>query len=142
MNLKERVEEFKTTEEALKIDLLGKIQQEFAIYGKKRVTFIDPRMDDYFDQSEEIQEDLDKLENLSHAISPLVMDKYCDIDGTADPAYIELSDKGLFLHVSGENWTPERFFITLDKPDWGLTVADLYGVVKLLQSDVVRKLNQ
>ena len=142
MDLKERVEEFKKEEKALKIDLLAKIQDEFAKYGKKKVTFIDPRNDDYFDQPEEIQEDLDNLDDLITDVNPLVMDEDCDIDGTATPAYIDLTEKGLFLHVSGENWDPEHYFITLQEPVWGLSVYDLYGILKLLQSDVVKKLNK
>ena len=142
MDLKERVEEFQKGEESLKIDLLAKIQEEFAKYGKKKVTFRDPRYDDYFNQLEEIQEELDTLDDLRSDINPLVMDKYCDIDGTATPAYMELNEKGLFLHVLGESWEPEPFFITLQEPNWGLSVSDLYGILKLLQSDVVKKLNQ
>lgn len=141
MDLKERVEEFKKEEEALKIDLLAKIQEEFAKYGKKKVTFIDPRNDDYFDQPEEIQEELDTLDDLRDFLNPLVMDEDCDIDGTASPAYIDFTEKGLFLHVFGENWDPEHFYITLQEPNWGLSVNDLYGILKLLQSDVVKKLN-
>ena len=141
MDLKERVEEFKKAEEALKIDLLGKIREEFDKYGKKKVTFIDPRMDDYFDLPEEIQLEIDGLQDLTIGINPLVMDEDCDIDGTASPAYIDLTEEGLFLHVSGENWDPEHFFITLQEPNWGLSVTDLYDLLKLLQSDVVKKLN-
>ena len=144
MDIKERVEEFKKEEKALKIDLLAKIQDEFAKYGKKKVTFIDPRMDedDYFDLPEEIQEEIDILDDLISDNNPLVMDEDCDIDGTASPAYIDLTEEGLFLHVSGENWDPEHFFITLQEPNWGLSVKDLYGILKLLQSDVVKKLNK
>ena len=142
MDLKERVEEFKKEEKALKIDLLAKIQDEFAKYGKKKVTFIDPRYDDYFNQPEEIQKELDNLMDLVRVVNPLVMDKYCDIDGTATPAYMELNEKGLFLHVFGESWEPEHFFISLQESNWGLSVNDLYGLLKLLQSDVVKKLNQ
>ena len=103
MDLKERVEEFKKEEKALKIDLLAKIQDEFAKYGKKKVTFRDPRYDDYFNQPEEIQKELDNLMDLVRVVNPLVMDKYCDIDGTATPVYIDFTEKGLFLHVTGEN---------------------------------------
>ena len=141
MDFKERVEEFQKVEESLKIDLLAKIQEEFAKYGKKKVTFRDPRYDDYFNQPEEIQKELDHLMDLVRVVNPLVMDKYCDIDGTATPAYMELNEKGLFLHVFGENWEPENKFITLQKPEWGLMVTDLYGLLKLLQSDLVKKLN-
>ena len=142
MDLKERVEEFQKGEESLKIDLLAKIQEEFAKYGKKKVTFRDPRYDDYFNQPEEIQKELDTLYDLRSDINPLVMDKYCDIDGTATPAFIDLTEKGLSLHVFGENWDPEHFFITLQESNWGLSVNDLYGILKLLQSDVVKNLNK
>ena len=142
MDLKERVEKFKKEEEVLKIDLLEKIQEEFSKYGKKKVTFIDPRMDDYFDLPEEIQLEIDGLQDLTIGINPLVMDEYCDIDGTASPAYIDLTDRGLFLHVSGENWDPEHFFITLEKPDWGLSVNDLYDILELLKRSEIKNLNK
>lgn len=141
MELIERIQKFKQSEEQLKQDLLTEIKKEFETYDKNKVDFIDSRIDNYFDEPEDVQKTLDELQELTSGVSPLVMDNDCDIDGTASPAYIESSDRGLSLHVYGENWTPENFFITLEKPNWGLTVSDLYGVLKLLQSDAVKNLN-
>lgn len=142
MEIKERVEEFKKAEETLKNDLLGKIQEEFAKFGKNKVTFVDPRQEDYWDQPEEVRNELDELNDLITDINPLVMDKYCDIDGTASPVYIDLTERGISLHVLGENWDPEHFFISLQKPEWGLSVGDLYGILRLLQSETIKNLNQ
>ena len=106
------------------------------------MTFRDPRYEDYFNQPEEIQKDLNNLDDLITDVNPLVMDEDCDIDGTATPAYIDLTEKGLFLHVFGENWDPEHFYITLQEPNWGLSVNDLYGILKLLQSEIIKNLNK
>ena len=136
MKLKEKVKEFAKLENELKIELLKEIRKEFDSYGKVTVYF-HPNCE-YDDNVELWDECIDTVYPLC---SPFIMDKHCQIDGTARADYMTLDEDGLKLHCVCETGIIDWMFVTLEKPSWELTVEDLGGLVELLQNPLIKQVN-
>lgn len=135
MNLKERTEKFTQTELELKNDLLKEIRTEFDKYNKNEVLFIP--------NSEGEDDSIDEFIDLSmSSSSPSIMDKYCQIDGTAHVSKITLEDDELRLYCEGESDYLDYEYISLEKPSWGLRVEDLDGILELLQNEKIKEINK
>lgn len=135
MELKQKVENFKNQENELKIELLKEIRKEFNNYEKDTV-FFHPNCE--YEEAEELWDEC----NLFGLGNPFIMDKYCQIDGTAQPSYIKNEDDELRLYCRGESGYLEFTFTSLDQPSWEMTVEFLFGLLQLLREPLIKKINQ
>lgn len=137
MELKEKVENFKKQENELKIEILKEISKEFDKYNKESVLF---HPDCEYEEDEELWGEC--IDIVVGSSSPLIMDRYRQIDGTAIPSYIKREDDDLRLYCSGESEYLEWVYVSLKKPSWELTVGDLYALLEILQHPLIKRINQ
>lgn len=139
MDVKDKVEQFKKLENNLKVELLKAIRAEFDKYGKDIVHFLyqGNKDDDNF------EEDSDYCNELCmEAALPLISDKYCIIDTRCCISHIKLENDELHLYCTGEsNYFPYKY-LSLDEPEWGLSVSDLNGILKLLEMSFMKENNK
>ncbi|MCH5234913.1 MAG: hypothetical protein J1E16_06435 [Muribaculaceae bacterium] len=138
MELKERIENFVQIEKELQNDLRNAIRKEFNKYKKDEVIFIPDLeydkeidglcVDDFFDIA-------------TSAACPRIMDKYCQIDGTATVKKIKYENKELRLYCIAQTFDDMKY-ILLNKRTWGLGIGDLKGILELLQNPIIKKINE
>ncbi len=120
------IENFTKNENEIKVALLKEIKEVFESYKTKKVLLYTIL------ENEEI-EGFDELETMIHNVCPQIVNYYNQIDATALPHSICYKDDELILKLYGEYSNPNRDYITLAKPSYGLTVNGLYNILLLLQ---------
>lgn len=132
---KSTIKSFLKRENGIKVALLSEIKEKFESYKKDEVvlhSILDVQYIDGFDE----------LEELMYNVNPLIADSHCQMDATAYPHSISYEGDELVLKVDGEASFPDKDFITLEMPTFGLSVDGLYNLLCILKHKSVRKINK
>jgi hypothetical protein len=120
------IENFEKKENEIKVALLKEIKETFEGYKTEEVLFYT-----IFDNTK--RDGFDELETMMYDVCPQIVNDDIQIDATALPYSICYEDDELILKVDGECSDPDRAYITLEEPSFGLTVNGLYIILLILQ---------